>query len=58
MIEHRHIGHNWQFTEGQKENLKQYLDANKLLLDCLDNGYITRVVREEIESTLYLLLSK
>ncbi len=54
MIEHRDIGHDWQFTEEQKESFEQYLDANKLLLDCLDNGYVTRAVREEIESTLYL----
>jgi len=54
MIEHLDIGHNWEFTQEQQENLEQYLDANKLLLDCLDNGYVTRAVREEIESTLYL----
>ena len=54
MIEHRDIGHEWEFTQEQQEKLKQYLYANKLLLDCLDNGYITRAVREEIESTLYL----
>ncbi len=54
MIEHRDIGHDWQFTPKQEESLKQYLNANKLLLDCLDNGYVSHTVREEIESTLYL----
>ncbi len=54
MIEHRDIGHDWEFTKEQEESLEQYLNANKLLLDCLENGYVTRAVREEIESTLYL----
>ncbi|WP_088243905.1 NACHT domain-containing protein [Calothrix rhizosoleniae] len=54
MIEHCYIGYDWQFTQDQKKSLGQYLNANKLLLDCLENGYVTRAVREEIESTLYL----
>lgn len=55
MIEHRNIGHDWQFSDAQKERLKQYYDANKLLVDCLNSDcYISRSVREEIEATLLL----
>jgi predicted NACHT family NTPase len=54
-IEHRNIGHDWQFTEAQKTLLQQYYDANKLLVDCLNSDcYVSREVREEIESTLFL----
>ena len=56
MIKDRNIGHDWGFTKEERENFLQYVDANNLLLDCLENNnnYITRAVREEIESTLYL----
>ncbi len=55
MIEHRNIGHEWQFTDSQKELLKQYYDANKLLVDCLNSDcYVSREVRQEIEDTLLL----
>ena len=56
MIKDRDIGQDWGFTKEQKESFLQYVDANNLLLDCLENNnnYITRRVREEIESTLYL----
>jgi predicted NACHT family NTPase len=55
MIQHRNIGHDWQFTEAQKTLLQRYYDANKLLVDCLNSDcYVSREVREEIESTLFL----
>ncbi|GAA6617584.1 NACHT domain-containing protein [Scytonema sp. NUACC26] len=55
MIEHRNIGHDWQFTDTQKELLQQYYDANKLLVDCLNSDcYVSREVRQEIEDTLLL----
>src|SRR4028118_390003 len=38
MIQHRNIGHNWQFSKEQKELLKQYYDANRLLVDCLKSS--------------------
>lgn len=54
-IQHRNIGHDWQFTQAQAELLAQYYTANKLLVDCLNSDcYVTRSVREEIESTLLL----
>lgn len=55
MIEHLNIGHDWQFRDGQKELLKQYCDANKLLADCLNSEcYVSREVRQHIEDTLLL----
>jgi predicted NACHT family NTPase len=55
MIEHRNIGHNWHFSKDQEALLQQYHDANKLLVDCLNSDcYVSREVRAEIESTLFL----
>ena len=55
MILHRNIGHDWQFSDRQKELLRQYCNANQLLLDCLNSDcYVTRAVREELEETLLL----
>ena len=56
MIKDRNIGHDWGLTKEEKESFLEYVNANNLLLDCLENNnnYITRGVREEIESTLYL----
>lgn len=55
MIQHRNIGHNWQFTTTQKQLLNQYYEANRLLVACLNSDcYVSRKVREEIEATLLL----
>lgn len=55
MVEHRNIGHDWQFSKEQKARLKQYYDANKLLVDCLNsNCNISLQVRNKIEDTLLL----
>jgi predicted NACHT family NTPase len=59
MIEHRNIGHDWQFSNSQKKLLQQYYDANKLLVDCLNSDcYVSREVRQEIEDTLLLPMSE
>ncbi|MEH1921032.1 NACHT domain-containing NTPase [Nostoc sp.] len=59
MIKHRNIGHDWQFTDKQKELLKQYHDANKLLVDCLNSDcYVSREVRQQIEDTLLLPIAE
>ncbi len=59
MIEQRNLGHDWQFSDVQKELLKQYYDANKLLVDCLNSDcYVSREVRQEIEETLLLPLAE
>jgi predicted NACHT family NTPase len=53
MIEHRNIGHDWQFNDSQKKLLQQYYDVNKLLVDCLNSDcYVSREVRQDIEDTL------
>ncbi|MBW4501199.1 MAG: hypothetical protein KME57_16950 [Scytonema hyalinum WJT4-NPBG1] len=55
MINHRNIGHDWKFSESQKQLLKQYYDANKQLVDCLNSDCcISLKVRREIENTLLL----
>lgn len=55
MISERNIGHNWQFSKQQRETLRQYCNANWLLLECLNsNCYVTRSVREEITESLLL----
>ncbi|NMG08053.1 NACHT domain-containing protein [Brasilonema sp. UFV-L1] len=55
MINHRNIGHDWKFSELQKQLLKQYYDANKQLVDCLNSDCcISLKVRQEIENTLLL----
>lgn len=59
MIEHRNIGHDWQFNDEQKQLLRQYYDANQLLVDCLNSDcYVSREVRQEIEETLLLPIAE
>jgi hypothetical protein len=58
-IEHRNIGHDWQFTESQKELLQKYYSANHLLVDCLKSEcYANRQVLQHIEDTLLLPLAE
>ena len=58
-IEHRNIGHDWQFNDEQRQLLQQYHDVNKLLIDCLNSDcYVSRDVRQEIEDTLLLPMSE
>ncbi|GJD22643.1 hypothetical protein RIVM261_075990 [Rivularia sp. IAM M-261] len=55
IIEHRNIGHDWQFTKSQKELLEKYEYANKFLMECLNSDcYVSRDVRKQIEDTLLL----
>ena len=55
MIEHRNIGHDWQFSDEQKKRLQQYYDANKLLVDCLNSDCaVSDKVRNEIKEKLLL----
>jgi predicted NACHT family NTPase len=53
-IKHRNIGHDWQFTNEQAELLNQYYAANLLLVECMNRSYVSKQVREEIESTMLL----
>ncbi|MBM0742322.1 NACHT domain-containing protein [Phormidium sp. CLA17] len=48
----------WQFDPEQTQLLRQYYDANQLLVDCLNSAcYVSREVRQEIEDTLLLPIS-
>lgn len=59
VLEYPHIGHSFQFTDAQKQKLRQYYDANKLLVDCLNSDcYVTKATRQEIEDTLLLPLAE
>ncbi len=52
-------GKPWIFSEEQKELLKEYHNANTLLVDCLNSTYnVTRSVRQEIEYTLLLPIAE
>ncbi|MFN5304344.1 MAG: NACHT C-terminal helical domain 2-containing protein [Pseudanabaena sp.] len=53
-IDHRNIGHDWQFTKKQVDILNQYYAANLLLVECMNRSYVSKKVREEIESTMLL----
>ena len=54
IVSYHKIGDAWVFNEEQKELLQQYYDANLLLMACLNNSYVTREVRQEIEDSLLL----
>ncbi len=46
---------NCQFSKYQKQVLKQYYYANKLLIDCLNHArYVSRPVREEIAENILI----
>ena len=53
-IDLRNIGHDWQFTDEQVELLEQYYASNLLLVECMNRSYVSKPVREEIESTMLL----
>lgn len=49
------LGYDLQFTDEQKELLKQYYDANKLLLECLNSASnLTPEAQQNILNTLLL----
>ena len=49
------IGYNLQFSEAQKDLLKEYYKANKSLMEELNSGcQVSKAVRQEIEETLLL----
>lgn len=54
IVEYHPIGKNWQFNDEQTELLNKYYEANVLLMACLNNGYVSYDVRQEIENTLLL----
>jgi predicted NACHT family NTPase len=59
MADHSDIVHDWQLTDAQKALLRQYHDANLLLVQCLNSDcYVSRSVRQEIEDTLLLPMAE
>ncbi|MBD2039251.1 NACHT domain-containing NTPase [Microcoleus sp. FACHB-672] len=59
IIKYHGIGYDWQFDEQQKGLLKEYYDANNLLVDCLNSDcYVSQKVQQEIEDTLLLPLGE
>ncbi|MDZ7965423.1 MAG: NACHT domain-containing NTPase [Nostoc sp. DedSLP03] len=55
IVQCRNIGHQWQFSEEQKEILKQYYTATQLLVDCLNSACkVTPTVPESLLATLLL----
>jgi hypothetical protein len=54
MIKHRDIGHDWKLTERQKERLADYINATRLLRDCLELAYMSPDEKNEILNSLYL----
>ena len=54
-IRNRNIGHDWHFTDGQKQQLGEYRDRSSILMECLSSDcYVSREVRQEISDTLFL----
>lgn len=59
ILEHRNIGHNWNFTDSEIKSLQEYYDVNKLLAQCLKGDcYVSREVREEINLSTLLPIDK
>jgi predicted NACHT family NTPase len=55
IIEHRNVGYDWQFNQDQKALLRQYYNANKLLVECLyNNPRVDPETVNAIEATLLL----
>jgi|JFJP01.1.fsa_nt_gi predicted NACHT family NTPase len=53
IVQHRKGSQEWQFSENQLKVLRTYHDANKLLVECLNNAeYVSPLVKNQIESTL------
>ncbi|BAT55813.1 unknown protein [Nostoc sp. NIES-3756] len=55
MINYRQLGLNWQFNQQDLQDLQQYWNANKLLIDCLKcTRNISPSLRSHLETTLFL----
>jgi predicted NACHT family NTPase len=54
MIKHRDIGHNWNLTDAQEAQLADYLNATRLLKDCLELAVISPDEKKAMLDSLYL----
>ncbi|WP_375501029.1 helix-turn-helix transcriptional regulator [uncultured Nostoc sp.] len=55
-IPHLDISADWQFSEQERQQFKEYYDANRLLVDCLNKA--SEKVRSHIEDTLFLPIAE
>jgi len=59
IVSYKRLGENWKFTEHQKQLLKQYYDANLLLVLCLNSDCdLSRNVRSQITDNLLLPMAE
>ena len=55
IMQHRKGSQDWKFSDNQLKVLRSYHDANRLLVECLNNAeYVSPIVKSQIESTLLL----
>jgi predicted NACHT family NTPase len=54
MIKHRDIGHDWNLTDTQEARLADYLNATRLLKDCLELAVISPDEKTAMLNGLYL----
>jgi predicted NACHT family NTPase len=54
MIKHRDIGHEWNLTEAQEARMADYLDATRLLRDCLELAFMPPDEKKAMLNSLYL----
>lgn len=54
MIKHRDIGHEWNLTETQEARFADYLNATRLLKDCLELAYMLPDDKKAMLNGLYL----
>jgi len=54
MIKHRDIGHEWNLTDTQEARLADYLNATRLLQDCLELAVISPEEKKAMLNGLYL----
>jgi hypothetical protein len=54
MIKHRDIGHDWNLTGKQEARLVDYLNATRLMRDCLELAFMSKEEKEAVLERLYL----
>jgi predicted NACHT family NTPase len=55
IIVHREIGHDWDLTDDQTQQLEKYYEANQFLIDLINiDGVVSDTARSAIEKTLLL----
>ena len=56
---HQCIGHDWQFTDKQKQQLQSYYDVNRFIVELLEiPGAVGDEMRQEIEDNLLLPIAE